>query len=251
MGAVGWDAIKPTPSQKHSAKWYSVATAQQSKKRHAVMTYTLYGHQQSGSLAVEMALAEIGADYRVCDVDLDADAQRGDQYASVNPQRKIPALVTTSGETLTESVAILLTLDQRHPEATLLPPDAAERAQALRWLLFVATEIYPVVEINDYPERFSPTPHMAPAVREVARTIWRDRWRLVERQIVGDPYLLMSGFCLTDLYIAVVSRWAQQDAWRPQNLPKVERLTAAVAARAATAPVWSRHQADGAPDAFG
>ena len=68
-------------------------------------------------------------------------------------------------------MAILLTLKARHPDAGLLPQDQAVRAQALRWLLFVATEIYPMVEINDYPERFAPTPNVAPGVREVARDV--------------------------------------------------------------------------------
>jgi glutathione S-transferase len=216
------------------------------------MTYTLSGYRRSGSLTVELALAEIGVTYEVRDVDLEVEAQRADAYAAVNPQRKIPALITPAGETLTESVAILLTLDERHPEARLLPPaSSAERAQALRTVLFVATEIYPVVEIIDYPERFAPTPDSAPALREVARTIWRERWLLVERSITGDPFLLASGFCLSDIYIAVVSRWAQQDAWRPANVPKVERLTAAVAARPAAAPVWSRHRPEATPGRFG
>ena len=214
------------------------------------MTYTLYGHRRSGSLAVEMALAEFGTDYEVRDVDLEAEGQRDAGYAAVNPQRKLPALVTPAGETLTESVAILLTLDRRHPAAALLPEDEAACAQALRWLLFIATEIYPVVEINDYPERFIPAPETVTAQREVARSLWRTRWQLVEDAIEGDPYLLPSGFCVTDLYIAVVSRWAQQDTWRREALPKVETLTAAVAARPATAPVWSRHRPEETPGRF-
>lgn len=206
------------------------------------MTYTLYGCRRSGSLTVELALAEIGVTYEVRDVNVETEAQRDDAYAAINPQRKVPALITPIGETLTESVAILLTLDERHPEAGRLPPaGSAERAQALRSLLFVATEIYPMVEINDYPERFAPTPASAPELREVARAIWRERWLLVERSIAGDPFLLASGFCLSDIYIAVVSRWAQQDAWRPAHLPKVEKLTAA-------APVWSRHRPEVTPD---
>ena len=151
---------------------------------------------------------------------------------------------------MTESVAILLTLDGRHPEAELLPKDATDRAQALRWLLFVATEIYPIVEINDYPERFSPTRETAAGMRDIARSFWRKRWLLVEREVTGTPYFLRSGFCLIDIYIAVVSRWAQQDTWRIENLPKVERLTAAVAARPATAPVWSRHEPNVKPSRF-
>lgn len=206
------------------------------------MTYILYGNRRSGSCTVELALAEIGTSYEIRNVDLSSDEHRGEGYAAVNPQRKIPALVMPDGETLTESVAILLTLDERHREAALLPPPGSrQRAQALRWLLFVATEIYPVVEINDYPERFAPAADTAPAVREIARRTWRERWSIVEESVLGDPFLLPSGFCLTDIYIAVVSRWAQQDDWRPRHLPKIERLAAAVGARSAAAPVWRRH----------
>ena len=215
------------------------------------MTYILYGSRRSGSLTVELALAEIGVPYQIRDIDLNKDAQLGETYGVVNPQRKIPALKTPNGETLTESVAILLTLDERHPEAKLLPPiGSAERAQALRTLLFVATEIYPMVEINDYPERFTPMPEGVEAMREVARSFWRKRWLLVEEGIKGEPYLLPSGFCLTDIYIAVVSRWAQQEEWRPSHLPKVERLSAAVAARPTTAAVWRQHMPDELPTRF-
>lgn len=217
----------------------------------SMMSYILHGSRRSGSLAVELALAEIGASYEVRDVDLQVHAQRDESYAAINPQRKLPTLVTPAGETLTESAAILLTLAERHPDARLLPPaGSADRAQALRSLLFIATELYPVVEINDYPERFAPTADSAAATREVARGIWRERWLLVERGIAGDPYLLAAGFCLVDIYIAVVSRWAQQDQWRPAHLPKVERLSTAVAARPAAAPVWSRHRPEELPGRF-
>ena len=107
------------------------------------------------------------------------------------------------------------------------------RAQALRWLLFAATEIYPIVEINDYPKRFATDPDQIDAMRERAREIWRVRWLVVEANVDGNPYLSRDWFSLTDIYVAVLSRWAQQEQWRPACLPKVERLTAAVAARPA------------------
>ena len=212
------------------------------------MTYLLYGANGSGSCTVECALAEIGADYETRNVDLRTGEQRNSEYAAVNVQRKVPSLVLDNGDLLTESVAILLTLDERHPQAKLLPPiGSTARVHAIRWLLFVATEIYPIVEINDYPERFTPDADGAKggqgtdSVRELAREIWRTRWRVVEEHLAGDPFMLSEGFCLTDIYIAVVSRWAQQDQWRPANLPRVESLTAAVAARPRLAPIWQRH----------
>jgi glutathione S-transferase len=207
------------------------------------MGYTLYGSRWSGSMTSEVALALAGAPYQVVDVDLGADAQRGEGYARVNPHRKLPTLVTPAGETITESVAILLTLDERHPEGRLLPPPGSpDRAQALRWILFVATECYPMVEINDYPERFTPTGADPEAVREIARDHWRRRWLLVEQAVRGDPWLLPSGFSMADAYLAVVSRWAQQQDWRPTAIPKVEAIAAAVREHPVAGPVWRRHR---------
>ncbi|GJL83824.1 MAG: glutathione S-transferase [marine bacterium B5-7] len=206
------------------------------------MSYIVYGNRRSGSALIELALDVIKAPYEIRNVDLDADDQRGSGYASVNPARKLPTLITPQGERLTESLCILVSLDERHRSANLLPPPAsAARAQALRWMCFVATELYPLVEINDYPQRFSPDDETAPGIRNRAREMWRDRLKVIEQNIEGDPWLLTDGFSLADIYIAVVSRWAQQDDWRPSNIGRVERIAAAIARREETADTWARH----------
>lgn len=211
------------------------------------MEYRLYGERGSGAGIVEIALVALGVNYEFCEVSLEAGAQRSEEYARLNPQRKLPTLVTPAGETLTESAAILLTLDERYPQARLFPePRTPERAQALRWLLFLATEVYPIVEISDYPERFAPAGCDPELVRQQARRIWRERWLILESQIAGSPWLLASGFCLTDVYLASLSRWAHQDEWRPANVPRVEALARAVAERPLVGPVWRRHFAQDA-----
>lgn len=203
--------------------------------------YQLYGDFGSGFCTVELMLAELGVEYATHNIDLGANAQRDDSYKTVNPQRKLPSLDSSDGDVMTESVAILLTLLDNHPGHRLLPAiGTRERAQALRWLLFVATELYPIVEINDYPERFCADSAHGESTREIARNIWRNRWLVVEANVVG-PFLLGETFSITDVYIAVVSRWAQQEEWRPDNIPKIEALTAAVAARPRCSAIWSQH----------
>lgn len=206
------------------------------------MTYQLYGNDGSGSGIVEMALAEVGLPVELHEVSLRTEAQRSDAYAQLNPERKIPSLITPSGEVLTESAAIVLVLDERYPEARLFPERATpERAQALRWLTFLATELYPIIEIIDYPERFAPEAASAPGVREMAKSIWHRRWALVEAAIGGEPWLLASGFCATDLYLSVLSRWSLERDWRAQHLPKVEKISQAVAQRSRSGPILRRH----------
>ncbi len=204
------------------------------------MTYTLYSYVRSGGAMVEAALAEMGAPYEVRPVDLHTDEQHAPAYLAINPHGKIPALVTPEGEVLTETLAILLTLEERHEEAGLLPSrGSAERARALRWLAFAATELYPIVEILDYPGRFAPSLNSKDATRAVAIEIWRDRLRTMESQLVEDqPYLLGERFCLTDIYWAVIARWGFQPGWTAEHTPKLEQLFHAVAARSKIAAVW-------------
>lgn len=204
------------------------------------MTYTLYTFVRSGGAMVEAALAEIGAPFAIQQVDIMANAQRDPAYLAVNPHGKLPALITPEGGTLTETLAILLSLDDRHPEAGLLPPrPSPAREQALRWLAFAATELYPIIEIIDYPGRFAPSPDQAEATLTVARGIWRDRLRRMEAQLADPgPFLLGETFCLTDIYWAVASRWGHQPGWTAEHTPKLERLFHAVCARPKIAAVW-------------
>lgn len=119
------------------------------------MSHTLYGDLGSGAFSAEAALAEAGAPYTFEMVSLDKGEQKSPDFLAINPSGKIPALRLPGGSIVTESAAILLTLADHFPPARLLPPQGAPaRAQAYRWLAFMAGKIYPIVEIVDYPERF-------------------------------------------------------------------------------------------------
>ena len=203
------------------------------------MTYVLYSYIRSGGAMVEAALAEIGVSVEVRDVDIRLDAQRDPAYLAVNPHGKLPALITPEGELLTETLAILLTLDDRHPEAGLLPERGRpERAKALRWLAFAATELYPIVEILDYPARFAPSAETHDATRAVALEIWRARLNTMEAQLGETPFVLGERFSLTDIYWAVIARWGFQPGWTSEHTPKLERLFHAVSARPKIAAAW-------------
>jgi GST-like protein len=204
--------------------------------------YVLYGDRRSGSAPVEMALAEIGAPVELRPVPLDGEAQLAAEYRRINPMGRVPTLVLPDGTVLTESLAILLALEGRHPEVGLLPPpDDPARAVALRWMALLAGEFYPCVTRSDYPERFSADPAHAPAIRERAREMARDIWRIVEREAAPAPFILGARFSLADIYAAPLSRWLDGDAWMPAECPRIEALARAVAARPAAGAVWRRH----------
>jgi len=205
------------------------------------MSYRLYGDLGSGAFSAEAALAEAGAPYEFELISLDRGEQKEPRFLGLNPSGKIPALRLPEGEIVTESAAILLTLADHFPQSGLLPaPGSPARAVAYRWLAFMASEIYPFVEIVDYPARFAPEGKTAEALREKARERVRERLLLIERVLAG-PFLLPGGFSLLDIYAAMFSRWSVGAQWREHNLPRLNQLAWLVSQRPAIAPVWARH----------
>ena len=208
------------------------------------MTWTLHGARGCGSLIAEAACAELGVEVRIRDWDARAGEHQDERYGALNPQHKFPTLESDDGELLIESLAIVLTLDERHPGKLLPPPASRARARALPWLVFMATELYSIIEFIDFPERLAGDPAEGQGVtivRDNAKAIWRRRWQLLESRAAASPYFLAEGFSAIDLYIALLSRWDLDPQWRSEQLPRVEAITEAVRERPAVAAVWSRH----------
>lgn len=206
------------------------------------MAYTLWGEPNSGSFMIEAALAEAGQVVTLVDLDIEKKEHRSPDYLAVNPSGKVPALRFPDGLVMTQSAAILLALSEAHPGAGLMPPpgDPARR-QSLQWLVHIAAEVYPLIEMSDYPLRFAPPETSEVGMRSLVRTRIRERWRLVEKAAHGEGSFLASGFSAIDLAIAVISRWAVGAAWRAKECPRLDGIRIAVGKRESIAPVWHRH----------
>lgn len=203
--------------------------------------YTIYGDKGSGAFSAEAVLAEAGAPYEFHSISLEKNEQKEPAFLAINPSGKIPALRLPEGEILTELAAILLTIADHFPNARLLPAQAsAARAHAYRWLAFMASEIYPMVEITDYPQRFAPEGAQADALRVKARDRVRERILIVER-IVAGPWVLANGFSILDIYAAMFSRWSIGKEWRAANLPKLNAVADGLSKRPNIAPIWQKH----------
>jgi len=208
------------------------------------MSYTIFGDKGSGAFSAEAALAEAGAPYAFHAVSLQENEQKKPEFLALNPSGKVPALRLPEGAVMTESAAILLAIADRFPDARLLPPEGSTaRAQAYRWLAFMTSEIYPMVELSDYPERFAPEGAEAEALRGKARERIRERLLIVERSLEG-PWFLSSGFSILDIYAAMFTRWRASigpDWLAEGHIPRLEAVCAALRKRPAIAPVWTRH----------
>ncbi|WP_122430414.1 glutathione S-transferase [Pseudomonas viridiflava] len=116
--------------------------------------HTLYGAKGCGSAAIEVALGLCATPYTLIDACAWEEGPGTEALKQVNPLMQVPVLVLPDGTVVTESAAILIHLGLEFPEAGLLPRAASERSQALRALIYIATNCYLPSAIIDFPERW-------------------------------------------------------------------------------------------------
>jgi maleylacetoacetate isomerase len=104
----------------------------------------LHGYWRSGAAyRVRIGLNLKGVSYEQSPVELRTGEQRSDAFLALNPQGLVPAL-EVDGQVLTQSLAILEWLEERHPDPALLPGPSADRAVVRAMAAIVACDIHPL-----------------------------------------------------------------------------------------------------------
>jgi maleylacetoacetate isomerase len=99
--------------------------------------------RSSAAYRVRIALNLKGVDYERRQIDLRDEAQKSDEYRALNPQGLVPML-EIDGLRLTQSLSIMVYLDQRFAEPRLMPADPADGAQVRAMSLAIACDIHPL-----------------------------------------------------------------------------------------------------------
>jgi len=202
--------------------------------------YVVWGAKGSGSVPVEAALTLIGAPYELRDLANWYDVQTDAEVGRLNPQRQLPALVLPSGEVITESAAILLYLAEAHPDARLAPPaDAPERAQFLRWMVYVPAQIYSMCWVRDVPSRLAAGPAAEAVIKERTRERVADCWRMMDAQVEPAPWIAGARMSVLDIYVTVISRWIIRRRRFYEVAPKMAEVVRRVDADPRLARLWA------------
>ena len=99
--------------------------------------------RSTAAYRVRIALELKGLEYEIESINLLKGEQRSDSFKSINPQGLIPTL-TVGDDTISQSMAILEYLEERHPEVALLPDKSEQRAYVRSLAQAIVSDIHPL-----------------------------------------------------------------------------------------------------------
>src|SRR5580693_787702 len=170
----------------------------------------LYGWWRSlAAYRVRVALNLKRIAYEEQMVDLMAGEQLTKDFKAINPQAAVPALIVDEAAPLTQSLAILEYLEERHPQPPLLPSDPRARARVRSLALLFAADHHPLItpRVNRY---------LADSLGadDAARAAWSRHWlrqslEQAQARLAADAAsgLYCHGDCLSIADIALTSQW--------------------------------------------
>jgi glutathione S-transferase len=163
----------------------------------------LYFAPGSSSMAVHIALHEIGAPFEARPMSFYKHEMRTPEFRAINPAGKVPTLMV-DGRPLTEVAACLFYLAKRYPEAGLLPSNDIEtEAQAVSWMSFIASTLHP-------------------ARRQGVEHV-NDVWRIAETKLGGREWAL-GDYSIVDIHLfRLFWRMANSLKPAPDTLPNLFR----------------------------
>jgi glutathione S-transferase len=165
----------------------------------------LYYFPGSCALADHIVLEWIGVPYET--VRMKAADVKSAQYLALNPEGAVPLLVD-GDYTLTQNVAILAYLAERYPEARLFGDGTPRgRADVLRWLALLNSDVHPAFKPIFAPARFLPDQTLAGSLADAATCNVRRYFGLLDRRLQERRWLVDER-SIADPYLFVMLRWA-------------------------------------------
>jgi glutathione S-transferase len=165
----------------------------------------LYYFAGACSLADHIVLEWIGEPYET--VRMTPASVKSLAYLALNPNGTVPLLV--DGDfVLTQNVAILSYLAERHPTSRLLGDGSLRgRAEVMQWLGFLNSDVHPAFKPIFAPLRFLPNRDFASAIAYTARAHVRIYLSRIDKRL-EDRDWLAGERSVADAYLFVLWRWA-------------------------------------------
>jgi maleylacetoacetate isomerase len=210
-----------------------------------VKLYSYFRSSAAYRVRIALNLKDIPYEMEFVHLAKDGGRNRKPEYRAVNPQMKLPSLVLSSGEVLTQSLAIIDYLEEIEPEPALLPTDPVARAKVRAIAQIIACDIHPIDNVAPLRYLKNVLGQEQPAI-----DAWYQHWILegfeaIEALISPAPYTCGNQVTLADLCLVPQVFNARRLKVPLEQFPKIVAADAACAAL----PAFDKARPENQPDA--
>jgi maleylacetoacetate isomerase len=207
----------------------------------------LYSYfRSSAAYRVRIALNLKGIAYETAPIHLvrEGGHNRRPEFRAINPQMRVPVLVTPKGDVLIQSLAIIEYLEEIQPEPALLPKDPVARAKSRALAELIACDIHPLNNIG--PLRYLKNDM---GQEQSAIDTWYHHWVIagfeaLEMLMGSGPYVCGEQVTVADLCLVPQVYNARRLKVPLEKFPKIVAADAACQALAA----FDRARPENQPD---
>ena len=185
------------------------------------MTTTIYGVSGSRAIRSLWAIEEVGLEYTHVATHFFKDSKT-DDYLSVNPNGRIPAMVD-GDVTLFESTAINLYLTKKYAPA-LYPVSEGEQAKAIQWSVWAISEIEPQ-QMQIVIQKIFNRDNIDQSTIDSATGNLQRPLAVLNEHLADREYLLGDSFTVADLNVSGVMLLMQMIEFDLSAYPNIKNWT--------------------------
>lgn len=161
-------------------------------------------------MSSHIALEESKIPFELVYVGKNADEKARHDFLQLNPLGAVPTLQLSNGQVLTQNIAILEYIADQKPSAGLLDrPGSYERADILRWLSFIASDLHKAYSPIFRVSTISENPSVQHDIKKWAFSIIDKYLTMVDHHLQNKTYLCAERFTAADAYLFTVYRWSK------------------------------------------
>ena len=183
------------------------------------MPIIIYGDSQSGNCyKLKLLCSFLNIDHQWIEVNIMEGETHTDAFLEMNPNAKIPLLVTEQKHCIAESNAILYYLSQNTP---LFPVDTLQQALCLQWMFFEQYSHEPYIAVARFINKYlgSPADRVDDLVSK--QEGGHKALAVMEIQLQKSKYLLGDSLTIADISLFAYTHVADEGGFDLSKYPAV------------------------------
>lgn len=183
------------------------------------MSVIVYGDSLSGNCyKIKLLCSLLNIEHQWIEVNIMAGETRTSEFLAINPNAKIPLLITEQKQPLAESNAILYYLAQ---DSHLFPQSVLQQSLCLQWMFFEQYSHEPYIAVARFINKYLGSPADRLQELESKKEGGNRALAVMEIQLQKTPYLLGDEMSIADISLFAYTHVAYEGGFDLNEFPAI------------------------------